>query len=359
MSDKDERTEDPTARKITQARSEGQVFRSQEVLSVGMLLIGVTVLAFGTPWGIEKLQNIMSSLLLASNTTELDVSSFQSLVMSLGFQVVLVLLPLMGALMISGILLNVVQFGWNFTFKPLLPKASKINPISGFKRIFSVQGLFQFFKSFMKIIIVLPVAYLHIEGLIEEIVVLHSQQMESIFAIAGGWIVGLFLKVILVLIVLTIIDFAYEKWKFKEDLKMTKQEVRDERKQTDGDPKIKKERFKLALRLLRRPRLDHAVLKSDVVVTNPTHFAVALKYDSEEAPAPRVMVKGIRKRALRIRSLALENNIPVIEDPPLARALYRSVSEEQEIPEELYPAVATILAAIYRKRKKSKSLPSA
>ncbi|MFK7846907.1 MAG: flagellar biosynthesis protein FlhB [Rhodothermales bacterium] len=351
MSEKDERTEDPTARKLSQARGEGQVFRSQEVLSVGMLLIGVTVLGLGTPWAIQRLQDIMSSILLASNTTELNISSFQSLVMTLGTQVVLVLLPLMGTLMVAGIILNVAQFGWNFTFKPLMPKASKINPLAGFKRIFSVQGLFQFFKSLMKIVIVLPVAYIHIEGLIEEVVVLHTQQMESIFKIAGGWILGLFLKVILVLIVLTIIDFAYEKWKFKEDLKMSKQEVKDERKQADGDPKIKKERFKMALKLLRRPRLDHAVMKADVVVTNPTHFAVALKYDVAESPAPRVLVKGIRKRALRIRALALEKNIPVIEDPPLARALYRSVSEEQEIPEELYPAVATMLAAIYKKRK--------
>ncbi len=358
MSDKEERTEDPTARKLMQARSEGQVFRSQELLSVGMLLIGISVLAFGTPWGIERLQSIMSSILLASNSTVLNISSFQDLAMSLGTQVVLVLLPLMGTLMLAGIFLNVIQSGWNFTFKPLMPKASKVNPIAGFKRIFSTQGLFQFFKSLMKIIIVLPVAYLHIRGLIEEVVVLHNQQMESIFKIAGGWILGLFLKVILLLVVLTIIDFAYEKWRFKENLKMTKQEVKDERKQMDGDPKIKKERFKLALRLLRRPRLDHAVLNSDVVVTNPTHFAVALKYDAEVSPAPRVLVKGIRKRALRIRKLALENNIPIIEDPPLARALYRSVSEEQEIPEELYPAVATILAAIYRKRT-SKALPSA
>lgn len=358
MSDKEERTEDPTSRRLAKARSDGQVFRSQELLSVGMLLIGVTVLGFGTPWGIERLQNIMSSILLSSNSTELNIPSFQSLAMSLGTQVVLVLLPLMSILMVAGIMLNVVQFGWNFTFKPLMPKASKINPLSGFKRIFSSQGLFQFFKSFLKILIVLPVAFLHIRGLIDEIVVLHNQQMESIFAIAGSWILALFLKVILILIVITVIDFAYEKWRHKEDMKMTKQEVQDERKQTDGDPKIKRQRFKLAMKLLRRPRLDHAVIKADVVVTNPTHFAVALKYDAGESPAPRVLVKGIRKRALRIKSLALENNIPVIEDPPLARALYRSVQEEQEIPEELYPAVATILAAIYRKRKHI-SLPGA
>ncbi len=351
MAERDERTEEPTARKLSQARSEGQVFRSQEVLSVGMLTIGISVLWLGTPWGIEKLQLVMSSLLLASNTTTLTVTSVQGLLSELGVLIVQVLLPFMGVLMVAGIVLNVVQSGWNFTFKPLQPKLNKISPLKGFKRIFSSQGLFQFFKSFLKIIIVGPIAYFHIQGLMSEVVMIHAQHIESIFITAGGWIVGLFFKVIVVLIFLSLLDFAYEKWRFKDNMKMTKQEVKDERKQTDGDPKIKKKRLSMAIRMMRRPRLDHAVLKSDFVVTNPTHYAVALHYDSTVSPAPRVMVKGIRKRALRIKALALENHIPVIEDPPLARALYRSVSEEQEIPEELYPAVATILAAIYKKRE--------
>lgn len=350
MSERDERTEDPTSRKLAQARSEGQVFRSQEVLSVGMLLVGISVLAFGSPWGVARLEEIMSSTLLASNTIELNNSSIQALATQLVMQVVRVLMPFMLCLMIAGIVFNVAQSGWNTSFKPIQPKASKINPQKGIKKIFSTQGLFQFFKSLVKILIVGPVAYFHIQSLMTQIVVLHGQSFEAIFTTAGGWILGLFYKVILVMLFLSALDFAYEKWRFKENMKMTKQEVKDERKQTDGDPKVKKERFKLALKILRRPRLDHAVLKADVVVTNPTHFAVALQYDVQHAPAPRVLVKGIRKRALRIRALALENNIPVIEDPPLARALYRSVSEEQEIPEDLYPAVATILAAIYKKR---------
>lgn len=329
------------------------MFRSQEVLSVGMLLVGISVLAFGSPWGVARLEEIMSSTLLASNTIELNNSSIQALATQLVMQVVVVLMPFMLCLMVAGIVFNVVQSGWNTSFKPIQPKASKINPQKGIKKIFSTQGLFQFFKSLVKILIVGPVAYFHIQSLMMQIVVLHGQSFEAIFTTAGGWILGLFYKVILVMLFLSALDFAYEKWRFKENMKMTKQEVKDERKQTDGDPKVKKERFKLALKILRRPRLDHAVLKADVVVTNPTHFAVALQYDAQLAPAPRVLVKGIRKRALRIRSLALENNIPVIEDPPLARALYRSVSEEQEIPEDLYPAVATILAAIYKKRGSS------
>ena len=350
MSEREERTEEPTAKRLAEARNEGQVFRSQEVLSVGMLLIGISIIALGASWGVSRLTDVMAGILLESGTTLVNTASVQALAMEYGLRVVGILLPLMLTLMVSGVLFNVVQSGWNFTLKTIQPQTKKINPVQGFKRIFSTQGLFQFFKSLLKIIIVGPVAYFHIRGLMREIVVLHMQPLESVFSTAGQWILLLFYKVIAILVFLSVIDFVYERWRFKDNMKMTKQEVKDERKQTEGDPKVKKQRFKLALKLARRPRLDHAVLNADVVVTNPTHYAVALQYDSKIAPAPRVLVKGIRKRALRIRQLARENNTPIVENPPLARALYGSVSELQEIPEELYPAVATILAAIYRKK---------
>ena len=353
MADKEERTEEPTSKRLAQARSEGQVFRSQEVLSVGMLLIGISIIAFGASWAVSRLANIMAAIFLASSTTVINQASLQSLATEYGLRVVGILLPLMAVLMIAGVVFNVVQSGWNWTLKTIQPQAKKINPITGFKRIFSIQGLFQFFKSFLKIVIVMPVAYFHIRGLMKEIVVLHKQPLENVFSSAGTWILLLFYKVIAILIFLSILDFIYERWRFKENMKMTKQEIKDERKQMDGDPKIKKQRFKLALKLLRRPRLDHAVLQADVVVTNPTHYAVALQYNAKIAPAPRVLAKGIRKRALRIRQLAKEINTPIVENPPLARALYGSVAELQEIPEELYPAVATILAAIYRKQGKA------
>ena len=352
MSDREERTEDPTSKRLSEARSQGQVFRSQEVLSVGMLLIGISIIAYGTPWAVSRLSAVMTGIFLTSNTTIITVSSIQALAMEYGMSVVQILLPLMAVLMVAGIVFNLVQSGWNFTLNTIQPKTAKINPVTGIKRIFSTQGLFQFFKSLLKILIVGPVAYFHIRGLISEIVVLHNQPMENIFTTAGYWIILLFYKVIVILVFLSILDFIYERWRFKENMKMTKQEVKDERKQMEGDPKVKKQRFKLALKILRRPRLDHAVLKADVVVTNPTHYAVALQYDAAVSAAPRVLVKGIRKRALRIRELARLHNTPIVEDPPLARALYGSVQELQEIPEELYPAVATILAIIYRKKGK-------
>ncbi|MEZ4702907.1 MAG: flagellar biosynthesis protein FlhB [Rhodothermales bacterium] len=353
MAEKDERTEDPTSKRKATARSEGQVFKSQEVLSVGMLLIGMNVLAMGTGWGFERMKVIMGDLLLASSRTNLNNASVQSLLHDLIIEVTGVVMPFLLILMISGVVLNLVQSGWNFTGKPLAPKFKKINPINGAKRIFSASGLFNFLKSFLKIAIVGPIAYFHIAGLMPQIVLLHAQPLPLILSTATGWFMSLSFKMIAMLGFLSALDFVYERHKFKENLKMSKQEVKDERKQSEGDPKVKKQRFKLAMKLLRRPRLDHAVSKADVVITNPTHYAVALRYDPGVAPAPQVLVKGIRKRALRIRELAIENGIPVIEEPPLARALYRSVPEEQIIPEELYPAVATILASIYRKRKKT------
>ncbi len=351
MAEKDERTEDPTARRKSKARDEGQVFKSQEVLSVGMLLIGISVLAMGTGWGFEQMKQMMAGIFLSSGHTPLTNASVQTLLRDLILQVSAVIMPFLLILMASGIVLNIVQSGWNFTMKPLKPRSKKISPISGAKRIFSKTGLFNFAKSLIKIVIVGPIAFFHIRDILPQLVVLHTQPLPVIFSLAAMWILGLFFKMIAVLAFLSALDFAYERWRFKENLKMSKQEVKDERKQSDGDPKVKKQRFKLAMKILRRPRLDHAVSKADVVVTNPTHYAVALRYDPDVAPAPQVLAKGIRKRALRIRELAIKHGVPVIEEPPLARALYRSVNEEQIIPEDLYPAVATLLATIYRARK--------
>ncbi len=351
MAEKDERTEDPTSKRKADSRNQGQVFKSQEVLSVGMLLIGISVLASGAGWGFERMQYIMSDLLYASSQTTLNSASAQSLFRDLIMRAGAIILPFLLILMATGVVLNIAQSGWNITAQPLTPKLKKISLISGAKRIFSKSGLFNFLKSFLKIAIVGPIAYFHIEGIFPQIMLLHTLPLPSIFSLAAVWVMGLFFKMITMLVVLSAIDVVYERIKFKENLKMSKQEVKDERKQSEGDPKVKKQRYKLAMKLLRRPRLDHAVSKADVVITNPTHYAVALRYDPGVAPAPQVLVKGIRKRALRIRELAAAQGIPVIEEPPLARALYRSVPEEQIIPEDLYPAVATILASIYRKRK--------
>ncbi len=348
--DKSEKIHDPTPKRIRKAREEGNVFRSKEMVTVGMLVTGVTMLAVGIPYGFQALQTVATSMFQSASSTTLNVLSVPFVFTRIGMQMMRVALPFSMVMLVAAMALNVMQSGWNLTLKPLMPKGNRISPMQGFKRIFSSKGLFEVGKSIAKISIVGPIAYLTITDKLPQILMLHQLPIKSILATAGGWILVLVAQMILVLFVLAAFDFAFEKWRYKEDLKMTTKEVKDEAKESEGDPQVKVKRRQIAREMARRPRLDHAVLQADVVITNPTHYAVALSYNLEDSPAPRVLVKGIRKRALRIKELAVENDIPTIEDRPLARALYDSVPEQQEIPEELYPAVAAILAEVYRKR---------
>ena len=348
--DKSEKIHDPTPKRIRKAREEGNVFRSKEMVTVGMLIVGVSMLAVGIPYGFQALQVVATTMFKGASSTPINVLSVPFIFMRIGIQMLMVALPFSMAMLGAAIGLNVMQSGWNVTLKPLMPKGNRISPLQGFKRIFSSKGLFEVGKAIVKISIVGPIAFLTISGKLPQILMLHKLPIESILATAGGWILFLVAQIIFVLMLLSGLDFAFEKWKYKKDLMMTTKEVKDEAKESEGDPQVKVRRRQIAREMARRPRLDHAVLKADVVITNPTHYAVALQYNVEDSPAPRVLVKGIRKRALRIKELAIENDIPTIEDRPLARALYDSVPEQQEIPEELYLAVAAILAEVYRKR---------
>ncbi|RMF52618.1 MAG: flagellar biosynthesis protein FlhB [Bacteroidetes bacterium] len=353
MADKQDKQFDPTPRRIQKAREEGNVFRSQEIISVLSLVVGMSVLALGMPPAFTRLEDLTRQVFLSAGTTEMNVDALLALIVQTGFRVMVLLLPFMLALVVTGVGASVLQSGWNLTTKPLTPKPDRISPLKGLQRIFSARGLFTTVKSFLKILIVGPVAYLNVSSRIPDLIVLHTLPVDEILGLSARWMLVLVAQILLVLLVLSGIDFAFEKWRYKEDLKMSQQEIKDEQKESEGDPKVKGKRRSLALKLARRARLDHAVLKGDVVVTNPTHYAVVLRYDPSEAPAPVVLAKGIRKRALRIKELARQHGIPMVEDRPLARALYASVEENQQIPAELYQAVATILAEIYRQRRRT------
>ncbi|ARA94759.1 flagellar biosynthesis protein FlhB [Rhodothermaceae bacterium RA] len=350
MADRQDKTFDPTPQRLRKAREEGNVFRSREIVSVGLLLTSVAVLAWGAPAGFQTLQALAARIFGTVADVAVTQGSVPALLADLGRHLVLLLLPFFGLLMVMSIGLNVLQSGWNVSFKPLAPKPGNISPLKGLKRIFSSRGLFEFVKGLIKIVAVGPLAYLIISGRVPQILLLQQMPLEDIFSLAGRWILLLLATMIFALALLSGADFVYEKWRYKEDLKMSAQEIKDEAKETEGNPEVKRRRFQMARELVRRPRLDHAVMQADVVVTNPTHYAVALRYDPEQAAAPRVLVKGIRKRALRIKELARAYEIPMVEDRPLARALYDNVPEMQEIPEDLYQAVATLLAEIYRRR---------
>jgi flagellar biosynthetic protein FlhB len=351
--DKQSKTFDPTPQRIKKAREEGNVFRSQETTAVGMLVVGVSVLAVGTPLGFAALKELMSMLFVDATSSQLTSSSIPAIVRNVGSRSALIIMPFLSILFLAAIAINVSQSGFNLTAKPLMPKGERVSPLKGLKRIFSAQGFFNFGKSVIKIVIVGPIAYWTIRDHMPEILVLHTQTLTDIIQTGTSWIVVLLFKLIGMLALLSAADFAFEKWRYKRDLKMSKQEIKDEMKDQDGDPQMKGKRREKAREYARRERLDHAVMKSDVVVTNPTHYAVALRYDPDDSDAPRVTVKGVRKRALRIKELAAEFEIPMVEDRPLARALYATVNERSEIPEELYPAVAALLAEIYRERDNS------
>ncbi len=354
MADQDQADKqlDPTPRRIQKAREDGNVFKSQETTSVGMLVAGVSVLAVGTPLAFDAMSGLMAYVFLGAAQTDFNLNTLPRILADLGFRVAWILAPLFGVLMVAAVALNLFQSGFLLTTKPLMPKGNRLNPGSGLKRIFSSQGAFNFFKALVKVALVAPIAYAHIEKRLPDIMMLHTHPLEDITSVSGSWILSMIVQMLMMLALLSAADFAYEKWRYKKGLKMSHQEVKDESKDQEGNPEVKGKRRQKALEITRRGRLDHAVLKADVVVTNPTHYAVALRYDPSESDAPRVIVKGIRKRALRIKELAREHGIPTVEDRPLARALYASVEEEQSIPEELFPAVAALLAEIYRQQGK-------
>jgi len=347
MSETQEKEFDPTPRRLEKAEEKGNVLRAKEPVSVGLLMTALAILSYGGGAGFDVLQNVAARLFLQSAQTPLNVQTVQTLTLEIGIQLASMLLPLFIALSVVGVALNVVQSGWNLSFTPVQPELSRINPLQGLKQIFSSKGAFGFAKTLLKIGVVGPLAFFVLKPMLPEMVKLHTLPLPVILEHAMAWLFELLWKILAGLLVIAALDFAFERWKYYEDLKMTKEEMDDEQKETEGDPEFEEKRREKAQELAQQPRMDHAVMKSDAVVTNPTHYAVALRYDPDEAPAPRVLVKGVRKRALYIKELAAEFDVPTFENRSLAHALYENVPEQEEIPEDLYPAVAAILAEVY------------
>ena len=353
MSDAPEKSEkqfDPTPRRLQQALEDGNVFRSRELASVALLATGTAVIGLGAPAALGVLEGMTARVLLDASSAVLTPESVPTILAEAGADALLVVGPLFAAVIAMALGANIVQSGWTFSAKPLQPKGNRISPVAGAKRLFSTKGLFELGKALVKVIIVGPVVYLTVKAWLPEILVLHTVPFDDAFRAAGGWTLALLVQMLLSLGLLAGVDYAFGKWKHTEDLKMTHREVKDEAKDSEGDPQLKGKRRQIARERALRPRLDHAVLQADVVVTNPTHYAVALRYDPEEGPAPRVLVKGMRKRALRIKALAAEAGVPQVENVPLARALHASTDEGAFVDESLYQAVAAVLAEIYRQR---------
>ncbi len=351
-----EKTEPATEKKLSDARKEGQVAKSRELGQAFALLALFLVLKL---WGASIGHNFMNSFRLnytrmKEMTTlvggEISVKDFCRLLNTNILQMALMVAPVFIAAFVIAIVTDIFQVKWAPTTKPLRPKFSKINPLSGFKRIFSKEKLLELAKSLLKLFILGYMAYSTIKGEFAVLFALFDMELISAIGVIGNIAVNLGLKISAVYIVIGFADYGYQKWKFAEDMKMTKQEVKDEWKNAEGDPAIKGKQKQRMFEASRR-RMMQAVPSADVVITNPTHFAVAIKYDVNVFDAPYVVAKGEDFLAARIKEKAAEAGVDIVENKPLARMLYYNVDLGSPIPPELYQIVAEILAAIYNARK--------
>lgn len=347
-----EKTEPATAKKLREARDNGQVCKSKELTSAFDLIVLFLVLKiFVSSIGGNFLNvfNYVYKLIpdfLSINAKDFSPQAVRGFFAAIFLRMLLMVIPFFIIGFAVTLLVNVLQVGWKVTTKPMKPKLDRFNPLNGFKRIFSKDSLFELLKSILKIFIILYIAYTSIKDHANTIFLLYDMSLNQAIALCGDVIINTGFKISLFYIVIGIADYIYQKHRFREDMKMTKQEVKDEYKNTEGNPEIKG-RQRQRMRETSRRRMMQDVPKADVVITNPTHLAVALKYEPEVSRAPVVLAKGEDYLAKKIREAAKENNIQIVENKPLARMLYVNVEIGQEIPPELYQAVAEILAMVY------------
>lgn len=352
-----EKTEPATAKKLKDARDEGQVAKSKELSAAVDLITLFLVLKIFISYIGENLISVFSVIynkipdIINDSAGGMSIFSATTVINN----VMLVILKIVAPVFLIGvaccILINILQVGWKVTTKPMQPKGSKLNPLKGFQRIFSKDSLFELVKSIAKLALIIYVAYTSIKDHQNDLFLLYEIPLMQVIILVGSIVIDTGLKISIVYLVVGIADWLYQKHKFKEDMKMTKQEVKDEYKNTEGNPEIKG-RQRSKMREVSQRRMMQSLPTADVVITNPTHLSVAIRYVAEENSAPVVIAKGEDYLALKIREIARENHIEIVENKPLARMLYANVDIGAEVPPELYQAVAEVLAFVYSLKNK-------
>ena len=351
-----EKTEPATAKKLREAREDGKVAKSKELtaafdLIVLFLVLKIFISTIGNGF-LETFYYVYKLIPDFIDMNAMDVST--GAVSSFFLPVMTLLLKMVAPFFLFGfavtLLVSILQVGWKVSSKPMQPKLDRFNPVNGFKRIISKDSIFELFKSILKIGLIIYVAYTSIKDEVNDIFILYDMPLDQAISLCGDVIINTGFKISLVYLVVGIADFVYQKYRFNEEMKMTKQEVKDEYKNTEGNPEIKG-RQRQRMREASRRRMMQDVPKADVVITNPTHLAVAIKYEPEVNRAPVVLAKGEDYLAQKIKEAAKENHIEIVENKPLARMLYANVDIGSEIPPELYQAVAEILAMVYNTRQ--------
>lgn len=345
--DASEKTEEPTGKKLSDARKKGQIAQSKEVTNFASLLaltLSVTILA---PYMVLQLYGTMAVVIEHSAVARVDAGAVGEILTGLVLDTMLAIAPTLGTVMILGFSASLFQAGILFTTEPLTPKLEKLSLIAGVKRLFSLKSLVEFAKGIIKLAIVAYIAYVLMSPELDRAEDLLDMDVVDVLREIQTLVIRLMFGVLGFMAVAAVADYTYQKYEHTKQLRMSRQDVRDEHKQSEGDPQVKARLRQIRADRARR-RMMAAVPKADVVVTNPTHFAVAMVYDTEAMAAPVVVAKGSDAVALRIREVAKEHKVPIVENPPLARALFASVEIDEQIPEIHYKAMAQVISYVYR-----------
>ena len=349
--DSGEKTEEPTQRKKEESRKKGQVAKSAELSSVFVILAAFVALKTSGSYMYGKLAGYMRHIFGELNVRgDFSIESIQWVILNAGIVFLETVMPVLLAVLVVSVTVSFLQVGFNFAPELIMPQFSRLNPISGFGRIFSKRSVVELLKSLLKITVVGYFIYRYLREETIRIPALMMSELESSFAVLAAIIYDLAFQIALVILVLAILDYGYQWWEHMQNLKMSKQEVKEEMKQTEGNPQIKG-KIREKQRAMAMRRMMSEVPKADVVITNPTHFAVAIKYEAG-MEAPAVIAKGSDFIAQRIREIAKENDVTIVENKPLAQALFKNAEIGDLIPPDLYKAVAEVLAYVYRLKRK-------
>ena len=345
-----ERTEPATPKRLEKAREEGQVARSQELTTFALLMVAAAGLVFLGADLMDKLLRIMKVGMQLERELAFQPDLMLTRFYELALEGLIAIAPLLLLLIIVAFFAPMLLSGWMISAKALMPKFDRINPIAGFGRLFSMRSLVELVKAIAKTIVIGGVAALIIWHNKEEVMALLTVPVDSGISQTGEYLAMSFLLTTGAMALIAVIDVPFQIWDHAKQQRMTKEEVRKEHKEDEGDPFVKA-RIRGLQREAARRRMMAEIPNADVIVTNPTHYAVALKYKSETMRAPTVVAKGVHLLAARIREMAEEHRVPILEAPPLARALYYHAELESEIPEKLYTAVAEVLAYVFQLRR--------
>lgn len=346
-----EKTEQATPRKREKTREEGQVAKSMEVVSVTVLLAGASALYVSALFFHNEILTLMRSGFSFDSIPDMNPASGLALVYDYSGKFFLIVFPFMAVVVVAALAMNFFQVGFEVSWKAVKPRFDKLDVIKGFGRLFSLKALAELVKSILKLVIIYLVAWYILSGQAQDIFTLYDASVAQILIYILKTSFKLLIWVTAIMAVLAALDYGFQKWQFEKQIRMTRQEIKEEFKQTEGDPQIKSRIRSIQIQAARK-RMMKQVPEADVVVTNPTHLAIAITYKPLEMAAPKVVAKGAGYVAERIKKIAAEHHIPVVENKELARNLYKTVEAGEQIPSELYKAVAELLAYVYKLKGK-------